>query len=179
MQYPADYGFFPDTLGEDGDPLDALVLLQEPTFPGCHIMVRAVAVFWMTDEKGPDAKVLCVPAHDPRWDTVHDLGDVPDHLLHEIEHFFDFYKTIEPGKGSETARLGRRRRRRRCDRRRQAAFRRAQTAGEQPAGGAAEELRHRVVVERESPALRRASGASGTTVRRCPRAPGRGRSSCS
>ena len=102
MQYPADYGFFPDTLAEDGDPLDALVLLPEPTFPGCHIMIRAVAVFWMSDEKGPDAKVLCVPAHDPRWDNVSDLADVPEHLLHEIEHFFDYYKTIEPGKGSET-----------------------------------------------------------------------------
>ena len=102
MQYPADYGFFPDTLAEDGDPLDALVLLPEPTFPGCHIMIRAVAVFWMSDEKGPDAKVLCVPAHDPRWDNVSDLPDVPEHLLHEIEHFFDYYKTIEPGKGSET-----------------------------------------------------------------------------
>jgi inorganic pyrophosphatase len=102
MQYPADYGFFPDTLAEDGDPLDALVLLQEPTFPGCHIMVRAVAVFWMTDEMGPDAKVLCVPAHDPRWNDVNDLPDVPDHLLHEIEHFFDYYKTIEPGKGATT-----------------------------------------------------------------------------
>jgi len=102
MQYPADYGFFPGTLAEDGDPLDALVLLDEPTFPGCHVRVRAVAVFWMSDEKGPDAKVLCVPASDPRWDRVTDMGDVPDHLLDEIEHFFDYYKTIEPGKGSVT-----------------------------------------------------------------------------
>jgi len=100
MAYPADYGFFRDTLGEDGDPLDALVLLQTPTFPGCHVMVRAVAVFWMTDEKGPDAKVLCVPAHDPRWETVRDLGDLPPHLVAEIEHFFEFYKTIEPGKST-------------------------------------------------------------------------------
>ena len=67
MQYPADYGFFPYTRAEDGDPLDALVMLAEPTFPGCHVMVRAVAVFWMSDEKGADAKVLCVPAHDPRF----------------------------------------------------------------------------------------------------------------
>jgi len=102
MQYPAEYGFFANTLGEDGDPLDALVLLQEPTFPGCHVMARAVAVFWMTDEKGPDAKVLCVPGHDPRWDDVRDLDDVPESLRAEIAHFFDFYKTIEPGKTSTT-----------------------------------------------------------------------------
>jgi inorganic pyrophosphatase len=102
MQYPADYGFFPDTLGEDGDPLDALVLLQEPTFPGCHIMVRAIAVFWMTDEKGPDAKVLCVAAHDPRSRAMEDVHDVPEYVLSEIEHFFDYYKTIEPGKGATT-----------------------------------------------------------------------------
>jgi inorganic pyrophosphatase len=98
MQYPADYGFFANTLGEDGDPLDALVLLQEPTFPGCHVMARAVAVFWMTDERGPDAKVLCVPGHDPRWSDVRDLADVAESLRAEIAHFFDFYKTIEPGK---------------------------------------------------------------------------------
>jgi len=102
MQYPADYGFFPRTLADDGDPLDALVLLDEPTFPGCHVRVRAVAVFWMSDEKGDDAKVLCVPAGDPRWDGVADLGDVAPHHLAEIQHFFEFYKMIEPGKLTET-----------------------------------------------------------------------------
>ncbi|HEY3833997.1 MAG TPA: inorganic diphosphatase [Acidimicrobiia bacterium] len=102
MQYPVDYGFFSDTLADDGDPLDALVLLQEPTFPGCHIMVRPVAVFWMSDEKGADAKVLCVPASDPRWTDTSDLEDVPPHLLMEIGHFFDVYKELEPGKSSET-----------------------------------------------------------------------------
>ena len=102
MQYPVDYGFFSGTLAEDGDPLDALVLLQEPTFPGCHIMVRPVAVFWMSDEKGPDAKVLCVPARDPRWADTRDLDDVSPHLLMEIGHFFDVYKELEPGKASET-----------------------------------------------------------------------------
>jgi inorganic pyrophosphatase len=102
MQYPADYGFFPHTLADDGDPLDALVLLAEPTFPGCHVMVRAIAVFWMSDEKGADAKVLCVPARDPRWDSVLDRDDVDAHLLREIEHFFEFYKTIEPGKLTTT-----------------------------------------------------------------------------
>jgi inorganic pyrophosphatase len=102
MQYPVDYGFFVHTLADDGDPLDALVLLQEPTFPGCHIMVRPVAVFWMSDEKGADAKVLCVPARDPRWADTRDLDDVQGHLLMEIGHFFDVYKELEPGKSSET-----------------------------------------------------------------------------
>jgi inorganic pyrophosphatase len=102
MDYPADYGFFPHTLADDGDPLDALVLLTEPTFPGCHVMARAIAVFWMSDEKGDDAKVLCVPAHDERFASVQDLGDLDVHLLDEIEHFFEYYKTIEPGKLTET-----------------------------------------------------------------------------
>jgi len=102
MQYPADYGFFPHTLAEDGDPLDALVLLAEPTFPGCHVMVRAIAVFWMSDEKGADAKVLCVPAHDPRWESVKNVADIDVHQRDEIEHFFEYYKTIEPGKNTTT-----------------------------------------------------------------------------
>ena len=101
-QYPADYGFVPDTLAEDGDPLDAMVVLEEPTFPGCHLRARAVAVFWMRDEKGPDAKLLCVVASDPRWATVQDIGDLPEHLLAEIGHFFDVYKQLEPDKATET-----------------------------------------------------------------------------
>jgi inorganic pyrophosphatase len=101
-QYPADYGFAIDTLAEDGDPLDVLVLLDEPTFPGCHVTVRPVGVFWMTDEAGPDAKILCVPARDPRWAAMHDIGDLPPYLLQEIAHFFDVYKELEPGKGTET-----------------------------------------------------------------------------
>ena len=101
-QYPTDYGFFPDTLADDGDPLDALVLLDESTFPGCHIHARPVAVFWMQDEKGADAKVLCVPATDPRWDHVQDMGDLQPHLLDEIAHFFDVYKALEPGKETTT-----------------------------------------------------------------------------
>ena len=101
-QYPADYGFVPHTLAEDGDPLDAMVLLEEPTFPGCHIDARAVGVFWMYDEQGPDAKVLCVPATDPRWTEVADIPDLPPFLLAEIAHFFDVYKELEPGKGTET-----------------------------------------------------------------------------
>jgi inorganic pyrophosphatase len=101
-QYPTDYGFVPDTLAEDGDPLDVLVLLDEPTFPGCHIHARPVAVFWMQDEAGPDAKVLCVPSTDPRQAAITDIESLPAHLLDEIGHFFDVYKALEPGKGTET-----------------------------------------------------------------------------
>src|SRR4051794_3087048 len=100
-QYPADYGFVDQTLGEDGDPLDAMILLEEPTFPGCHIRARPVGVFWMSDEAGDDAKLLCVPATDPRWNSVATLDDLPEHLLHEIGHFFRVYKELEPGKGTE------------------------------------------------------------------------------
>jgi inorganic pyrophosphatase len=101
-QYPTDYGFFPHTLADDGDPLDALVLLDESTFPGCHIHARPVAVFIMLDEKGTDEKVLCVPSTDPRWDHVQDMADLAPYLLQEIAHFFDVYKALEPGKRTET-----------------------------------------------------------------------------
>ena len=101
-QYPADYGFFPGTLGEDGDPLDAMLILDESTFPGCHIMARPVAVFFMEDEAGRDAKVLCVPATDPRWAGMCDREDLPAHLLDEIGHFFDVYKALEPKKQTTT-----------------------------------------------------------------------------
>jgi adenylate kinase len=100
--YPADYGFIPDTLAEDGDPLDALVLLEEPVFPGCWVRARPIGIFWMEDEKGPDAKVICVPLGDPRWDQVRDLDDMPAHLRSEIHHFFDVYKALEPGKSTST-----------------------------------------------------------------------------
>lgn len=100
-QYPADYGFIPDSLAEDGDPLDVLVLVEEPTFPGCHIRVRPVGLFWMRDEAGPDAKVLCVPATDPRWERVGDIDDLPEHFLAEVGHFFEVYKQLEPGKMTE------------------------------------------------------------------------------
>lgn len=100
MQYPADYGFVAGTLAEDGDPLDALVLLDEATFPGCHIRSRPVAVFWMHDEKGRDAKVLCVPSADQRSENVRDLGDLQPYLLDEISHFFEVYKQLEPGKAT-------------------------------------------------------------------------------
>jgi inorganic pyrophosphatase len=96
--YPVDYGFVPETLAEDGDPLDALVLLEEPTFPGCHIRARAVGVLTMEDEKGRDVKVLCVPATDPRWAHVTGLSQLPEFSLEEIAHFFEVYKSLEPGK---------------------------------------------------------------------------------
>jgi inorganic pyrophosphatase len=100
-RYPADYGFVTGTLAEDDDPLDVLVLLGEPTFPGCEITVRPVGVFWMSDEHGPDAKILAVPARDPRYADVQDLGDVPDYVLAEISHFFEVYKELEPGKDTD------------------------------------------------------------------------------
>ncbi len=100
-QYPADYGFVPDTLGEDGDPLDALVLVLEPTFPGCLIRSRPIGMFRMTDENGPDDKILCVPAGDPRQEHVRDIDDVPQFDRLEIGHFFLIYKQLEPGKTVE------------------------------------------------------------------------------
>jgi inorganic pyrophosphatase len=95
VHYPSDYGFILDTLAEDGDPLDALVLLWEPTFPGCIIEARPVGLFDMWDEKGKDEKILCVPVNDPLWNHIHSLKDVPPHLLKEIEHFFKIYKDLE------------------------------------------------------------------------------------
>ncbi|PKW17904.1 inorganic diphosphatase [Saccharopolyspora spinosa] len=100
-QYPADYGYIPGTVAENGDPLDALVPLGQPTFPGCTVRVRPVAVFWMHDENGPDAKILCVATDDPRMDHIRDLNDVPQHQLNEISHFFDIYKELEPCKSGE------------------------------------------------------------------------------
>jgi inorganic pyrophosphatase len=102
-RYPAEYGYIPDTLSQDGDPLDALtVLLDEPTFPGCVIAVRPVGIFWMTDEHGPDAKIICVPADDHRFDRIRELHDLPSHLRDEIGHFFDIYKALEPGKQTQS-----------------------------------------------------------------------------
>lgn len=96
--YPAEYGYIEHTLGKDGDPLDALVLLEEPTFPGVLIAARPVGVFRMTDEHGSDAKILTVPAKDPRWLRVRDVDDVPQHTLDTIQHFFAHYKDLEPDK---------------------------------------------------------------------------------
>jgi inorganic pyrophosphatase len=98
MVYPTDYGFIPDTLGQDTDPLDAMVLVSEPTFPGCLIAVKAIALFRMEDDKGIDDKVLCVPHTDPAWNTLETLDDVPTQLRDEIAHFFSVYKDLEQKK---------------------------------------------------------------------------------
>ena len=95
MHYPSDYGFILDTLAQDGDALDALVLVWEPTFPGCIIEANPVGVFIMWDEKGMDEKILCVPVSDPLWNYIKSLSDVPPHLLKEIQHFFSVYKDLE------------------------------------------------------------------------------------
>ncbi|PCE63307.1 inorganic diphosphatase [Sediminicola luteus] len=98
MMYPADYGFMPESLALDGDPLDVLVLVTEPTFPGCVMEVRPIGVFHMTDEKGPDEKVICVPVSDPIWNKIHKLKELNPHLIKEIEHFFKVYKDLEEKK---------------------------------------------------------------------------------
>ncbi len=100
-QYPEDYGYVPHTLAADGDPLDAMVVLREKTFPGCHIRARPVGMFLMSDEEGTDAKILCVAASDPRSAEILELEDVPVHELDEIAHFFEIYKALEPDKNVE------------------------------------------------------------------------------
>lgn len=95
MHYPTDYGYFDNSLGEDEDPLDALIMVWEPTFPGCMIKVRPIGVLLMADEKGIDHKVLCVPIADPLWNHLQNLAQVPPHLLKEIEYFFTRYKDLE------------------------------------------------------------------------------------
>src|SRR5436853_3023129 len=98
MVYPTDYGFIPDTCGLDGDPLDAMVCVSEPTFPGCVIPVKPIALFKMKDDKGIDDKILCVPLQDPAWNTLNVLEDLPKSLRDEIEHFFSVYKDLEQKK---------------------------------------------------------------------------------
>ncbi len=103
VYYPVEYGFVPGTRGEDGERLDALVLVDEPTFPGCLIKCRALGMFRMTDEAGGDDKVLCVPATDPRLEHLRDIHHVPEFDRLEIKHFFEVYKDLEPGKSVEGA----------------------------------------------------------------------------
>ena len=95
MVYPSDYGFFPDTLALDGDPLDAMVLTWEPTFPGCLMEVHLVALFDMEDDKGRDQKILCVPKNDPLWNYIESVDQIPPHLLKVITNFFETYKNLE------------------------------------------------------------------------------------
>lgn len=96
--YPVDYGFFEHTLADDGDPLDALVLLEHPVFPGVGVKVRPVGVLRMSDEAGGDDKILCVPAGDKRWEGKQDLGDIDQSVKDQLQHFFEHYKDLEPGK---------------------------------------------------------------------------------
>ncbi|MGN6502726.1 MAG: inorganic diphosphatase [Pseudolysinimonas sp.] len=100
--YPTNYGFFEHTLGLDGDPVDVLVLLDADLYPGSGLTVRPVGVFNMTDDGGSDAKVIAVLAKDPRWDWVQDVDDIPEFTRKEIEHFFEHYKDLEPGKWVKT-----------------------------------------------------------------------------
>jgi len=100
-RYPADYGYFPDTLADDGDAMDALVLVSEPTFPGCRVRVRPIGVLWMHDEQGDDAKIICVAVDDPDFGEMQTLEDMNPLRRAEIEHFFTIYKELEPGKSSE------------------------------------------------------------------------------
>lgn len=98
MMYPADYGFIPNTLAQDSDPLDVLVLVSEPTFPGVVMEVKPIGVFHMADEKGPDEKIICVPVSDPIWNRLNDLNELNGHMVKEIEHFFKVYKDLEKKK---------------------------------------------------------------------------------
>jgi inorganic pyrophosphatase len=97
-RYPADYGYIEGTLGGDGDPLDALVFVGEPTFPGCRIRARPVGLFRMRDEKGPDEKILCVPLRDPLWSHIQELEDLQPSVRAEVEHFFTVYGDLEEKK---------------------------------------------------------------------------------
>ncbi len=112
MHYPGDYGFIPRTLHEDNDPMDILVRIQEPTFPGCQIDARPIGVLRMLDRGEPDDKILSVPCHDPYHQEYFDIADMPGHYLKEIEHFFHIYKDLEGKRveilGWESAEVARR-----------------------------------------------------------------------
>ena len=95
MKYPADYGFIPQTYALDNDPLDVLLLATEPTIPGLVVEVKPIGVFYMSDDKGKDEKIICVPIGDPLMSELNDLDDINNHLLKEIEHFFKVYKDLE------------------------------------------------------------------------------------
>ncbi len=95
VQYPYDYGFVPNTLAGDGDPLDGMVIMDQPTFPGCVITVRPLGMLQMIDGGEPDEKLLCVPAKDPRYASVNTLEDIAQHRLDEVAEFFATYKRLE------------------------------------------------------------------------------------
>jgi inorganic pyrophosphatase len=98
VQYPGEYGYFPNTLASDGDPLDVIVLSHEPTFSGCIIEVRPVGILKLTDGKDKDNKVLAVPVRDAHWNHIHKLSQVPVHILNEVRNFFEIYKVLEKKK---------------------------------------------------------------------------------
>ena len=104
--YPADYGFIPNTLAGDGDPLDALVLNDDPVYPGVICEARPVGVLFMRDEAGEDAKLICVPPTEPRFSEVHEISDLTPQLVAEVQHFFNVYKALEPNKHSSAAGIG-------------------------------------------------------------------------
>ncbi len=106
--YPTDYGFVPETLAPDGDPLDVLVCVSEPTFPGCIVPSKVVGLFKMADEKGPDDHVVCVPINDPGWNFIEDVDDLPKLLRAEIGHYFDVYKDLDADRHSEVKGWGNR-----------------------------------------------------------------------
>ncbi len=95
VKYPYDYGFVPNTLADDGDPLDGMVIMDEPTFPGCVIAARPIGMLEMIDGGDRDEKILCVPAEDPRYEEVKSLKDIAPHRLEEIAEFFRTYKNLE------------------------------------------------------------------------------------
>jgi inorganic pyrophosphatase len=99
--YPTDYGFIPDTVALDGDELDVLVCVSEPTFPGCFVPVRAIGLFQMTDENGHDDKIVCVPPSDPNWNVYERVEELPLQLREEIFHFFSVYKDLDPDRHAE------------------------------------------------------------------------------
>ncbi len=96
--YPADYGYVADTTSSDGEPLDALVLMPEPTYPGVRVRARVIGVFWIMTGHGREAKLVCVPEGDPAYRDVSELAQLPAHQLQEIAHFFDIYRDLDPGK---------------------------------------------------------------------------------
>jgi inorganic pyrophosphatase len=99
--YPTDYGYLVETLAPDGDPLDVLVCVSEPTFPGCIVLAKAIGLLKMEDEKGADDHVVCVPCNDPGWNNLNDIDELPSQLRAEISHFFSVYKDLDPNRHSE------------------------------------------------------------------------------
>jgi len=99
--YPTDYGFLPETLAPDGNPLDVLVCVSEPTFPGCAVLADPIGLFRMEDEKGPDDHVVCVPCHEPGWSLLAEVVDLPAKLRAEIRHFFSVYNDLDPRRHSK------------------------------------------------------------------------------